>query len=287
MCIRDRALSVVPAAAPRADVRWLPLGEIRRDGGTQPRAALDDEILTEYAEAMKAGSEFPPVVVFYDGAAYWLADGFHRVNAAIRAELTGVAAQVIAGTQRDAILYSIGANATHGLRRTNADKRRAVDRLLRDDEWGKWSDREIARRCAVSNNFVSEFRRSLSSNDSDERTYTTKHGTVATMNTAAIGQAVESEHIGRAPAQSLLVNPRPAQEWTGTDGHGQARTGAEPGALRPADVVEVSRLLGEIAETADIFSICLLYTSDAADERSSVDLGGRRIIKKKKCRRVG
>ena len=38
---------------------------------------------------------------------------------------------------------------------------------------------------------------------------------------------------------------------------------------------------------------CLLYTSDAADERSSVDLGGRRIIKKKKttdsaarCRRT-
>ena len=35
--------------------------------------------------------------------------------------------------------------------------------------------------------------------------------------------------------------------------------------------------LGEALE-AD----CLLYTSDAADERSSVDLGGRRIIKKKK-----
>ena len=31
-----------------------------------------------------------------------------------------------------------------------------------------------------------------------------------------------------------------------------------------------------------VFYICLLYTSDAADERSSVDLGGRRIIKKKK-----
>ena len=30
------------------------------------------------------------------------------------------------------------------------------------------------------------------------------------------------------------------------------------------------------------FHDCLLYTSDAADERSSVDLGGRRIIKKKK-----
>ena len=32
----------------------------------------------------------------------------------------------------------------------------------------------------------------------------------------------------------------------------------------------------------DGFSLCLLYTSDAADERSSVDLGGRRLFKKKK-----
>ena len=37
-------------------------------------------------------------------------------------------------------------------------------------------------------------------------------------------------------------------------------------------------------EVADIARPCLLYTSDAADERSSVDLGGRRIIKKKKNR---
>ena len=35
------------------------------------------------------------------------------------------------------------------------------------------------------------------------------------------------------------------------------------------------------------YSCCLLYTSDAADERSSVDLGGRRIIKKKKQREEG
>ena len=34
-------------------------------------------------------------------------------------------------------------------------------------------------------------------------------------------------------------------------------------------------------------TICLLYTSDAADERSSVDLGGRRIIKKKKHEKIG
>ena len=41
-------------------------------------------------------------------------------------------------------------------------------------------------------------------------------------------------------------------------------------------------LAPKLLEIKDNYSICLLYTSDAADERSSVDLGGRRIIKKKK-----
>ena len=37
-----------------------------------------------------------------------------------------------------------------------------------------------------------------------------------------------------------------------------------------------------IAEAENDSNFCLLYTSDAADERSSVDLGGRRIIQKNK-----
>ena len=50
--------------------------------------------------------------------------------------------------------------------------------------------------------------------------------------------------------------------------------------LRYPGHIEKMRVLRE----SGFFSqdeICLLYTSDAADERSSVDLGGRRIIKKK------
>ena len=39
--------------------------------------------------------------------------------------------------------------------------------------------------------------------------------------------------------------------------------------------------LDRIVETIALYKACLLYTSDAADERSSVDLGGRRIIKNK------
>src|SRR5678816_814811 len=47
--------------------------------------------------------------------------------------------------------------------------------------------------------------------------------------------------------------------------------------LECASVLHESMLLPVL-----LYSSCLLYTSDAADERSSVDLGGRRIIKKKK-----
>ena len=41
------------------------------------------------------------------------------------------------------------------------------------------------------------------------------------------------------------------------------------------------RQLVALTTFSDLVQDCLLYTSDAADERSSVDLGGRRIIKKK------
>jgi hypothetical protein len=55
----------------------------------------------------------------------------------------------------------VGANATHGLRRTNADKRRAALTLLQDEEWQRWSNREIARQCGVTHTFVAKLRREL------------------------------------------------------------------------------------------------------------------------------
>ena len=50
----------------------------------------------------------------------------------------------------------------------------------------------------------------------------------------------------------------------------------------PISVVMVQTTPGRWHPASAMASSCLLYTSDAADERSSVDLGGRRIIKKKK-----
>ena len=139
----------------------LSLDKIRIDGGTQSRAKIDQATVAEYADAMRDGAKFPPVIVFHDGAEYFLADGFHRYFAAKKAGSPGILCNVEEGTLRDAILYSFGANADHGLRRTPADKRKAVMAMLSDIEWQDWSDREIARQCCVSHPFVAAIRKEM------------------------------------------------------------------------------------------------------------------------------
>ena len=88
-------------------------------------------------------------------------------------------------------LYACGANSKHGLLRSNEDKRKAVRTLLQDAEWSVWSDRDIATRCNVSPTFVDDLRKKLTVHvdSEDKRTYTTKHGTAATMQTANIGKS--------------------------------------------------------------------------------------------------
>lgn len=139
----------------------LALTLIRTDGGTQPRAEISMEVVERYQEAIEAGAALPPIVVFYDGTNYWLADGFHRYRALRAASKTKADIEVKQGTQRDAILFSVGANALHGLPRTNADKRRAIDTLLADSEWVRKSDRWIAEKCAVHHDTVATARKQL------------------------------------------------------------------------------------------------------------------------------
>ncbi len=168
----------------------LTLTNIRTDGGTQPRAELDQDLIDEYATAMQEGAVFPPIIVFYDGRDYWLADGFHRWHAAALCGQSAILADIHQGTRRAAILFAASANAAHGKRRSNADKRRAVETLLRDEEWGRWSDAEIARWCLVTQPFVSKVRAELSYNGykiaPDQRTVQ-RSDTTYTMNTTVIG----------------------------------------------------------------------------------------------------
>ena len=132
------------------ETRNIPLTDITQDPRLQPRAALDAETVADYATRYAEGADMPAVTLFHDGAVYFLADGFHRIAAAEKAGLDAIPADVRDGTFRDALLFAAGANAGHGLRRTNADKRRAVQMLLADPVCAEWSDNQIAKHCGVS-----------------------------------------------------------------------------------------------------------------------------------------
>ena len=190
------SLTTVATAAPASNaptsVRSLALSLIRRDPRAQPRERMSDATIDEYRAELGRGAVFPPVVVFFDGETHWLADGFHRLAAADRAELPEFLAEVRPGTLRDAILFSVGANASHGLRRTNEDKRRAVITLLQDQEWSGRSDRWIGQQAAVHHDTVGRLR-------------------------AELGARVET--TGRAAKET--VDPRLAE--TASDQRGRAR----------------------------------------------------------------
>lgn len=228
----------------------VPLHCLRLDGGTQSRAAMDDAAIAEYTEAIRQGATLPPLIAYFDGVDFWLADGFHRYHAYHAAGVEEVLAEVRTGSKRDAVLYSVGANASHGLRRTNADKRRAVETLLADAEWAAWSDREIARRCCVHHDMVAVARKSLADSASEkptERTYTTKHGTTATMNTASIGRgSVERSAPKPTVAAPMTDAPEaiPAPADTPSDTPIDIADAGELAALREENT-ELKALLAE------------------------------------------
>lgn len=180
----------------------LPLERIRIDGGTQPRATLDMVAVADYKEAMLRGESFPHVAVFFDGTELWLADGFHRLQARKEAavlaapddqKFRAILADVILGSKRDALLYALGANATHGLPRSNEDKRRAVVMMFEDQEWSKFSDSVIAEKCHVSQPFVSKLRHQLESQNvlSEQSTRVGRDGVV--RDTSNIGKSADED----------------------------------------------------------------------------------------------
>lgn len=249
----------------------IEIARIKTDGGTQPRVSLNQETVAEYRDAYKAGVKLPPVTLFYDGADYWLADGFHRFFAARDAGLTEIYEEIQPGTQRDAILYSLSANAKHGLRRTNADKRKAVQTLLDDAEWSKWSDREIAKRCAVGYDLVADIRKShlpetIDRPQADTRTVQ-RNGTTYEQKTANIGkQKPSAEHDPSPEPEPQETEYTPLDEAMDTIKDLQdALALANTGDLSDADRSQAADLIARLREENRILTLKLQAVTAARD----------------------
>jgi hypothetical protein len=222
-------------AAPALEA--VPLDQIHLVFDTQARVTIDSHLITEYAEAMTEGATFPPVVLFRDAEGYWVGDGHHRCQAAKQVGYATIKAEVRAGDDREAFLYACAANATHGLRRDDLDKRHVVMRFLMDEEWGQWSDREIARRCAVSHPFVGKIRAARDQLRAERAAQPSGHGyqieapETRTVQRGASTYTMDTTHIGtltnggvpdggltpetpqRRPRRRAYPSPPPTRYW--------------------------------------------------------------------------
>ena len=152
------------AISPSPSPSEIPLDEIvLHDRSTQLReGAGDGDQIDNLREAYEAGAAVPPIVLFAADVSgtYYIGDGWHRVFAqqGMRGRKT-VRAIVRPGGVEAAFRHACGANAAHGLRRTNADKRKAVTAALA--KWPDQSDRAISDICMVDHKTVGARREEL------------------------------------------------------------------------------------------------------------------------------
>jgi transposase-like protein len=275
----------------RAPVIELPVAQIRLDGGTQPRVALDFDAIEDYAEAMGAGAKFPPVVAFYDGESYWLADGFHRVKAAYAAGFDTILCEVRQGTLEDAQWHSFSVNKTNGLRRTNEDKQRAVKAALLHPNSRGLSDREIARHIGASHNMVSEWRRHLSPDDRCATRTVTRRGKTYQQHTAKIGRQKPRSSQPATAAEPQAADPAApiTDQLPNNDTHARERLEALIRAVRVITDCEVAvrdlarqvasrpdreRLIASMEQANDFLKLCAVEARRAEGSRSSDESAG-------------
>lgn len=180
----------------------LSLDRITLDPDIQPRQQLNQEVVAEYAESMTQGATFPPVIVFHDGREFWLADGFHRTKAKEHIGGNKIFAEVRSGSRRDSILFAAGANTTHGLHRTNTDKRLVVKRLLLDPEWSQWSDNAIAQKCGVGRTLVGKSRQQILLTCRGDKSKSRRGSDGRIINISNIGKNRKQSKMRSAPGRS-------------------------------------------------------------------------------------
>lgn len=237
--------------------KHLPIGDISIDGGTQARVEIHAATVDEYAEALTEGDTLPPVIVFFDGVKYHLADGFHRYHANRKIGATTIECEIRTGTLRDARLYAYGANRDHGLRRTVADKRRAVAGMLED--CSDWSDRAIAKHVGVSHPFVAAIRNPEQKARQAETRTSSKPPKVETVSTQAAADAQPEHPPEVAQGESAVSEEGKASPQVET----VSTPAVDPLAYR---VAELERMANELLAENNAMSLVI----DADDKVAAV-----------------
>lgn len=177
----------------------LPIKSIVVDEEIQQRIKTSNGTINDYARLLKEEHKFPAITVFINQVAgeepkYYLADGFHRLQAYQKNGKEEIPCEIYKGSKLTAKIFAAGCNGTHGLKRSNHDKKKAVITVLTDSTWNRLSDNEIARHCHVSQPFVSKLRSKVIPVTLKETKRVDKNG-----------NAMETGNIGRSKSQSSSI----------------------------------------------------------------------------------
>lgn len=232
------------------ETQTIAISLIRRDGGTQPRQGMNEDVVTDYVAALGNGAAFPPVDVMFDGDVYWLFDGFHRVEAHLRSGATTILAKSHPGTLEQAQWRSYAANQSHGLRRSTADKERSVRLALKHPNAPGMSDNALAKHLGVDHKTIAKYRGEMQSTWEIPKSET---------RTGADGRSINTTNIGKNAAKPPPAPPppplpdRPLPAW--------AEPEAEP-ELRPLPLLRMTE-----AQYVDVIQAYLASKSDAPDRQ--------------------
>ena len=151
--------------------RTLGVAMIEATRATQVRTKLYKDVIDAYRKDLECGAIFPPVDVFAEKGSqrFILADGFHRLYATIHAGIEEIEVTLHEGGMHEALIFALGANAGHGLRRSNADKINAVKLALKDPEISEYTQQEIADICRVTRETVSRVGRRETLGENDDK----------------------------------------------------------------------------------------------------------------------
>lgn len=168
MAPNGAAVQLVPHTEIMAMIQKIKIGVLKTDG-LQTRAKLSHGDVGAYAQQMGDGVTFDPITVFFDGTDYYVADGFHRIEAHRRLCKEEIEADVRDGNRTDALRHALGANARHGRKLTGADMWHKLEIAWANRLelfGGEPSHELLARTCAVSVKTVQRFHKRISTMDS-------------------------------------------------------------------------------------------------------------------------
>jgi hypothetical protein len=110
----------------------VPLLQVRRDAKFQPRLTTDEALVRQYATALQAGVEFPPVKVARINGHGYLVDGWHRMAAHERAGRTDIDIELVdVRGENEALWVASKANLAHGQALNRKEVRLALGALVR------------------------------------------------------------------------------------------------------------------------------------------------------------